>query len=235
MKTMKDSIVGLILFLMITSVWAGTLRDNFDDGNLDGWRKAGDQSAQWSVKDGELVSVAKNICDWSSDLMIGDDTWKDYEFEAQFKIEQTFPTACRPASLGVGIRYDDTNGDFNGATVWVATAKNQVAWQWAGYELYVEGNLKFFAPGKKVTGLRKWYTMRILAEGERFAMFIDDEQIVDFQADIPEKGAASVFAANAEVHFDNIVISGDEIPNTNMGVEPEAKLATTWGEIKDSN
>ena len=37
---MKYLIIGMTLFLLVVSAWAGTLTDNFDDGNLEGWQLA---------------------------------------------------------------------------------------------------------------------------------------------------------------------------------------------------
>ncbi len=93
----------LMLSLSITSAWAGTLTDNFDDGDFEGWQlaKLFDKTVQWSVENGELVCVLKNACGRSSVLWIGDDTWKNYVFEAQFQVEQIFPVACNSSLAGI--------------------------------------------------------------------------------------------------------------------------------------
>ncbi|MBI1925057.1 hypothetical protein HYR99_12515 [Candidatus Poribacteria bacterium] len=60
MTTMKGSIIGFALFLLVTSTWAGTFSDNFDDGNLDGWtidRPLG-QGGTWKIENGGLVLQA---------------------------------------------------------------------------------------------------------------------------------------------------------------------------------
>ena len=44
-----------------------------------------------------------------------------------------------------------------------------------------------------------------------------------------------MYAYNAIVEFDNVVITGDEIPDggpSGYAVEPAVKLATSWGTIK---
>ena len=90
MKAMKDLIVGLILFLMITSAWAGTLRDNFDDGNFEGWQEftlMPGRRGNWSVIDGEL-----HVSNGGPTLLltIGDTTWKNYEIEFDVKPLEKF-------------------------------------------------------------------------------------------------------------------------------------------------
>ena len=71
---MKHLTMGLMLFVLVSSTWAGTLKDNFDDGNANEWQMFGgkannspiDQSTQWVVEKGELVSISKDVCTWSS-------------------------------------------------------------------------------------------------------------------------------------------------------------------------
>ena len=53
--------------------------------------------------------------------------------------------------------------------------------------------------------------------------------------DLHLSGGIDLFAYHAIVNFDNVVVTGDDIPNvgpSGYAVEPEAKLATTWGSIK---
>jgi len=114
------TIIGLMLLLVVTSVWAGTLTDNFDDGDFEGWRTFGgrvanlliDQSVQWGVEKGELVGISKNVCTWANFFGVGDDTWKDYEFEFEFRIEKIFPTPVGCGLIGsplvgFGVHFDN--------------------------------------------------------------------------------------------------------------------------------
>ena len=45
-------------------------------------------------------------------------------------------------------------------------------------------------------------------------------------------GAAAFMARNCEVHFDDVVITGDEIPELDMVVESSGKLTTSWASLK---
>jgi len=89
----KLIIVLLTCSIFYSPVLAGTFRDDFEDGDLAGWRlwPFGDQSAKWFVKEGELVAISENVCGVASGFILGNNAWKNYEFECQFKIEQTFP------------------------------------------------------------------------------------------------------------------------------------------------
>ncbi len=56
---MKRLIVGLMLFLMTASVWAGILKDDFNDNNDDGWDHWA--NGKWEVVDGEYVGTAIGV------------------------------------------------------------------------------------------------------------------------------------------------------------------------------
>ncbi|MBC8230596.1 hypothetical protein H8E77_13695 [bacterium] len=71
-----------------------------------------------------------------------------------------------------------------------------------------------FNGGNFKTQAGKWYNLRFIVSGNHYEAFIDDKQICEFQTNLPESGGAGVFVANCEVHFDNVVITGDEIPGT---------------------
>ena len=53
---MRLTIIGLLLLLTTALVWAGTLTDNFDDGNMDEWILEKEQQAStWKIENGELI------------------------------------------------------------------------------------------------------------------------------------------------------------------------------------
>ncbi|MCZ6678276.1 MAG: hypothetical protein O7E52_13610 [Candidatus Poribacteria bacterium] len=50
---MKRTLFLLTLTMLVTPAWAGTLTDDFEDGDFDGWRPArfrGGERAEWVVK-----------------------------------------------------------------------------------------------------------------------------------------------------------------------------------------
>jgi hypothetical protein len=105
------------------------LRDNFDDGNAEGWRlfdvTTTSGQVEWSVENGELVLRSKNVCGRTSGLIIDGDTWMDYKFECQFKMEQIFPvpaTVCtRESAFGIGVRGSDGPG-YSIMIFWIAAS-----------------------------------------------------------------------------------------------------------------
>ncbi|MCH8294844.1 hypothetical protein IH992_27485 [Candidatus Poribacteria bacterium] len=97
---MKYTVVGLTLFLLVISSWAGEFRDNFDDGNMDGWtlfRPFG-QGSTWKIENGELILEAINS---PIGFVIGETTWKNYTVRAKTKIVKHQPAKMEQAQLVV--------------------------------------------------------------------------------------------------------------------------------------
>lgn len=81
----------------------------------------------------------------------------------------------------------------------------------------------------------RWYTARIECEGNHYRMFLEDKLVFECEEGSPEDayGVAGFGVRNCEAHFDNIVITGDSIPDRSMtAVSSKSKLATAWGSIK---
>ena len=100
MTAMKCSIIGLTLFLLAGSTWAGTFSDNFDDGNMDEWtlfRPFGQGSA-WKIENGEIILQA---IDGPIGFDIGETTWKNYTVRAKTKIVKHQPAKMEQAQLVV--------------------------------------------------------------------------------------------------------------------------------------
>ena len=108
----------------------------------------------------------------------------------------------------------------------------------------------------------RWYTVRMVAEDGNYQIFIDDELTIETRNTNlnSARGLTGFGIKNAEMHFDDFTITGEDIPETlspasqdlitRMGlkpmipesemqqseklaaVSPKAKLATTWGQVK---
>ena len=76
--------------------------------------------------------------------------------------------------------------------------------------------------------LHKWYRLKVIAKGNRFQCFIDDEEILDFLDDTYTVGRIYLSSGwGNRVHFDDF-----EVQYEALSVHPRRKLTTTWGEIK---
>ena len=82
---------------------------------------------------------------------------------------------------------------------------------------------------------KRWYTARIEYENGHYQMFLEDKRVAEWKAGLPGNayGVAGFAVRNTEIHFDNVVIQGESIPDMNLAVvSSRSGLATTWGCIR---
>ena len=86
---MRVMMVGFMMFILATLADSGTVIYDFEDeAQLADWFEVPTldglpYAAQWSVRNGELVGVLRDFTGvMGQGLGVGDDTWKDYTFEA---------------------------------------------------------------------------------------------------------------------------------------------------------
>jgi hypothetical protein len=84
--------------------------------------------------------------------------------------------------------------------------------------------------------LDTWYNLRVTAEGEHFKFYVDDELVLEYEDNVHPTGQVGVGVAYTKTtaHFDDFVVSGDDVPNLNYSVSSKGKLPTMWGKIKNS-
>ena len=259
---MIRTVILLPLTLMVSSAWAGTLTDDFEDGDFNGWRPArfrGGERAEWGVKNGELVFTSENFCRTGAALGIGDKTWTDYEFSAEFSFRKTFPVCSGgwlPA-IGIGIHSNvaktGTMQLDKNQWVWTGVIANQQhlgndGWNRKECEVWLPP-IYALAPnkGEFTTKPRRWYTLRlrskVIGNLTVYSAFIDDTVLCDFELETPfeagkqvNTGGVFLYVRDAEVRFDNVVTTGETIPDLDMNeflsVSRKGKLATTWGQLK---
>ena len=232
---MKRTMVFLTLSLLVTEAWAGTLRDNFEDGDLDGWKFKAfggrKQKGQCAARNGVMVCASKGEKGFTIGAYIGDwarsHRWKNYEFECQFM----FPKTLLPnlPAIGFVVRNVELVGNLS---FQVSPAVRNLI----GCYRFVANKGKWMHLENFVTQAGKWYTVRIVVLEKSYKMFLDEKLICAFSSDLPDKGGIALAAGNCEVHFDNIVITGAKIPDLDMknvlAVSPRTKLTTTWGQIR---
>ena len=250
---MRLILTGNILFLLATLGWTSEFREDFNDGNANGWRTFTgralhpatgnifpvDQSTQWFVEDGELVSISEDVCIWGSVFGIGEPAWTDYEFEFEFKIQDIFPAGCGAtlsgSLVGFGVRFDNPDeSTINGLNV-IAIARGGV-FNLPICERFFDGDYTSIASVGGISfATGQWHTAKAVVKDNRYEMFINNQRLCDFEHELPAGGSAVFMGKNCEVHFDNVKITGDAIPGTVTSVSLQSKLATAWGEIKTRN
>ena len=83
----------------------------------------------------------------------------------------------------------------------------------------------------------RWYDLTATIHEDGTLEFkIDDEVFTAIDDDPLKGGQAGLVVADGRAHFDDVEITGANIKNGGPGkprpVEPQTKLATTWGNLK---
>ena len=250
---MRNVIISLMVFTLVTSAWAGTIVYDFEDeSQLADWFEVPTLDgrpyiAQWYIDNAELVGICKDPSDDTGQgFGVRNDTWRDYTFEAQVKFRQAFPVVGMTPIVIVAVHYHLPPGtlDYNLPPGDVDGTIESMAWlgiRYSGGWNSVDWNCN--VEGTWVTGAGKdmsfeedrWYTVRFETESNHYRIFIDDSLLHEFETTYPEHayGLPGLALINCEAHFDNVVIEGDGISSLNLAsVSPKSKLATTWGCIR---
>jgi len=78
--------------------------------------------------------------------------------------------------------------------------------------------------------------IKIVAKHQFFEFYFDNQLVAKYEDEKAGPGTV-LFHTDTKtvVHLDDITITGPQIPNDGgaHGVDVEARLATTWGKIKD--
>jgi hypothetical protein len=85
--------------------------------------------------------------------------------------------------------------------------------------------------------LNRWYHLKLVASKDHFGFYIDGKLMLEYVDGMHAAGKVAIGGAfkMTTAHFDNVVISGPNIPNGGPGLSPvqlRSKLTTTWGHIK---
>lgn len=227
MKLFINFAILVSIFLISLSVFAETIKDDFNDGDFEGWTSynctPGIDCGQWSVNDGVLhykAPIARSVCY----LTMGDDNWTDYTISCEARMLDGFWNFSRimfaarmVKTPGVGHVYyvfgPTPFGDSVGIGIW--------------------GGDENFADLKMEMG--KWYKLRAEVEGSDHRLFIDDELVVSNHIQSLKSGRLGIGCCGAEVEFDNITITRPDIDDQgseNFAIEPRMKMTISWGNIK---
>lgn len=231
---MKPVIIGWILVLFPFTTWAGTFVETFDDGNLADWREliAFDvkiASGSWEIFDGELeVIVQDRIGPRVPQLLIiGDETWEDYEIEFDViprkehgrglfviaaRITENWGLLCTVGTLSLehGSNAHCFGGKLPG-------------------KLFNHFGMKKRSPLK----LKEWSTLKLSVDKANMIFWINGKKVLESPSLPHFAGGVGFGLANYTAGFDNITIIGDGIPDKGkLSVVLGAKLAMTWGQLK---
>ena len=242
---MKFTLIVAVLLLLPLSGWAGTFIETFND-DLEDWQELVQQDKRpgsWEVIDRELHAVSADA--WPRLLTIGNKKWRNYTIEFDVKpIEKHGGASILIAARikGTWLMFCEI-GDrlFPGWNVLCRTT-----------DFHTNRSILLYIGKHPLLKLGDWSTLKLSVKDADFIFWINGEKIVetgdnfDFvfggQAIFGEKagrlddfltGGAGFGVANYTASFDNVIITGKDIPNKGtLPVAPSGKLATTWGQLK---
>lgn len=256
---MKLAIIGSIVLLFTLSAGAGTFLVDFDNGKLDEWKELLMSDAlpgSWEIVDGELHAASPD--GWTRLLTIGDETWRDYTIEFDVKpLDKIGPSNIVVAAringswlvwcfIGDLPFVDNVSevmfaaGNFRDPNTFLFSHAKRERFlklnEWSKLKLDVKENiLNFWINGKQFIGpvqlpdrhsFLRFAALRKEHRKELPALQLDGLQ--DFLT-----GGIGLGLSNQTARFDNVVITGDSIPDRHtFSVTPRAKLATMWGSLK---
>ncbi|MDE0683784.1 MAG: DUF1080 domain-containing protein [Candidatus Poribacteria bacterium] len=229
---MKSVIIGLCLLLFIFAAQAGTFLNTFDDGELVNWQELVmfgiDVPGSWEIIDGQLQGSNEGI---TRLLTIGEETWQDYDIEFDVKPLEKHG----PGTIVIAARIKGTWGVVCGIEDFAGPAA-----ECFGGNLRGNFFLTYAQKPHPLLKLRKWATFQLSVRGKLLTFSINGKQVLDPIAleplhGFPEfpTGRIGLGLANYTTRFDNLKITGPDIPNKGgLSVTPRKKLAMTWANLK---
>ena len=245
---MKLTQIVAVLLLLPLSGWAGTFIETFKDGDLKEWQelvRLDKAPGIWEVVDDELQTVSREK--FVRLLTTGDNTWKDYTVEFDVKplnkhgigaitiaarVHGTWVVLCNiedPVELLEGkppVQREQIScvyGDFHDVTF-----------------------VRLHAGPHPLLKLNKWSHLKLRVHDNIFSFLVNENRVMG-PAKIPNligvpgvghfpdfrTGGVGFGVANYTARFDNIIVTGDSVPNSGgFAVTPQGKLTTTWGHLK---
>ena len=200
---------------------AGMFRDDFDDGDMTGWKP--NVATGISIVEGKLQFKGADALI----VKVGEPTWKGYSLEAQLKI-------AGPMGAGwFSVRVMQGNAGQLDGYYEIRLSKTGII-----AALYVNSRCleSFWVPIALEENV--WHSMTITPSNGKLSFYLDQALIAQL-TDMGLSGYVDMCSTKGtHVYVDNVTISGPNIPDTgpsgpnSFAVEPGSKLATTWGEVK---
>ncbi len=232
MKTVVSlTCVSLILvFASSTFAWL----DDFGDGKDDGWTVI---QGDWEVKNGQYrqKDTAWTTTETNETYhrsYFGDVKWSDYTVEVDVTIDDPGDLA---AIAGIFIRVSEKSdeGQYYFFRIDLRPDCGPGAIQSPNHT-FDAANVQVEAADPEFNDLEEagvTYHLKVIAEGNHFLYYIDDELMLDVvdEFDPVLSGAVGLATFNAGALFDNFQVTGEGIPGC---VSREGKLTACWGMLK---
>lgn len=253
--------VALLTISSTTAAYSGTFVNDFSDEHLDGWNIHINPRPAFSpvphllnFEDGYLVLNKNRVAqEHSVSLELGTrnaEEWDSYTFTFRIRFMgvsepgAAFYTEVRRRN-GWESQHPNPSNSHNAQSMWILLDQRQaihvltfrldqtpLGW---GFDEIIH-RAKFPLERLERPIASRWIPIKIVAKHQFFEFYFDDLLVSKYEDENAGPGTV-LFHTNTKtiVHLDDIKIWGPRIPNIGgpYGVPPEARLATTWGEVKD--
>ena len=187
------------------------------------------EDAEWVVTKGQPI-VNESPLNAASFIAIGEVDCESYTVSVKTKIVNHQPVNGWNEAAGIILRYSSpVHFYFFGFGTFDLNPKG-------AYCLYMNGStaVHHFELKPLEWKLNKWYQLKVEARGNRFKYYVDQKLIIDYKDKTFEKGQIGIYAGihSVVVHYDDFMATGDQVPDLNLSVASNSKLATTWGGLK---
>ena len=214
-------LISLLLWICPRTSLAGTFSDNFDDGDLVGWKS--NIAIGISVVGGELQFKAADPII----VKVGEPSWERYSVVARVKIAEF----VRGGWFSIRILQNnagDTTGYYE-----LRLGQNEVIAALYKNKRCVES---FRIPG--IMEEKAWHRVRIDSSDRKVSFYLDGLLIAQL-TDVGLSGYTDMCSTKGtHVYVDDVIISGPNIPDTgpsgpnSFAVAFRGKLPTSWGKVK---
>ncbi len=238
---MKALSIGLGLFILTCSVGAGTFVETFDDNeDLEKWQElirfGLDSPGPWNIVDGELQYIL-DLDDGGLTRLLttGDEMWQDYSIEFDVKPLRKHGDG----NIAIAARINQTWGVVCVIGDLPFPEPESMARCYGG-NLHGHAFLTFAQEPHRSLKPSRWHHLKLSVHGNLLTFWINEKQVLGpivlkAIGDFPDypNGRVGFGVTNYSVLFDNITITGADIPNRGgLSITPRAKLATTWANLR---
>ena len=243
---MKALYIGLGIFLLTCSAWAGTFLETFDEENLEAWQELiwldiDIGEASWEITDGAFQAfVPLGI---TRLFTMGDERWRDYviKFDVKPIEKHGFGGIAVAARVkGTWAVWCMIGDQIRNANKGILQERESRVTCFSG-NFHIKDQIRTLASTpSSLLSLNKWSTLKLSVEKDVLTFWINDKDILGpVVLELPDEfpplltGGIGLGLGGYTAHFDNISITGDTILDTGgFSVEPGMKLTTTWGKLK---
>ena len=255
--------VVLLTLSSTTAAYSGTFVNDFSNEHLDGWNIHIDPKPAFppvphllNFEDGYLViNTIRGGQKHSVSLeprTRNAEEWDSYTFTFRIRFMgvpepgAAFYTEARRSEV-VANEIPNPANSHNAQSMWILLDERQAIHVltfrlgqpplgWAPDEIIHRAKFGLERLERPIAS--RWMPIKIVAKENHFKFYFDNQLVAKYEDEKAGPGTVLFYTQSATiVHLDDIVITGPRIPNIGgpHRVAPEARLATTWGKIKDSS